>query len=276
MINHYWKISDRTKLNTNIAYQFGELGNSRLDYAGGANPSPAYYQDLPSYFLANTGGPDQAAAYEAYQNFTSDGQLDWNQMYDANITNNIHGHPAAYVLYEDRNDDTQLTLNTIFNSELSDHLVLNAAVNYKRLQSHNFAEILDMLGSTTGYLNIDSFAQIQLNLKNPNEIVGQGDIFKYNYILEAKNSWRVCTSAVLIIIRLIFFIAASITKTDYQREGFYQHEIYADNSYGKGPEVNFTGIGAKGGLTYKFSGKHLFTANAGYLSKAPNTSKYVF
>lgn len=268
MINHYWKISDRTKLNTNIAYQFGELGNSRLDYAGGANPSPAYYQDLPSYFLANTGGPDQAAAYEAYQNFTSDGQLDWNQMYDANITNNIHGHPAAYVLYEDRNDDTQLTLNTIFNSELSDHLVLNAAVNYKRLQSHNFAEILDMLGSTTGYLNIDSFAQIQLNLKNPNEIVGQGDIFKYNYILEAKILGGFA-QAQFNYNKVDFFIAASITKTDYQREGFYQHEIYADNSYGKGPEVNFTGIGAKGGLTYKFSGKHLFTANAGYLSKAP-------
>ena len=26
---------------------------------------------------------------------------------------------------------------------------------------------------------------IQLNLKNPNQIVGQGDIFKYNYNLEA-------------------------------------------------------------------------------------------
>ena len=268
MLNHYWNISDRSKLNTNIAYQFGELGNSRLDYAGGANPSPAYYQDLPSYFLANSGGPDLAGAYEAYQNFTSEGQLDWNQMYDANITNNTNGDPAAYVWYEDRNDDTQLTLNTIFKSERSDHLVLNAAVHYKRLQSHNFAEILDMLGSTTGYLNIDSFDQIQLNLKNPNQIVGQGDIFKYNYNLEAKILGGFA-QAQFTYNKVDFFIAASITKTDYQREGFYQHEIYVDNSYGKGPKVNFTGIGTKGGLTYKFSGKHLFTANAGYLSKAP-------
>ena len=253
MLNYYWNISDRTKLNTNIAYQFGELGNSRLDYAGGANPSPAYYQDLPSYFLANSGGPDLAGAYEAYQNFTSDGQLDWNQIYDANITNNTNGNPAAYVLYEDRNDDTQLTFNTILSSELSDHMVLNAAANYKRLQSHNFAEILDMLGSTTGYLNIDSFDQIQLNLKNPNQIVGQGDIFKYNYNLEA-NVLSGFAQAQFTYNKVDFFIAASITKTDYQREGFYQHEIYVDNSYGKGPKVNFTGIGTKGGPEAPTSG----------------------
>ena len=34
MLNHYWDISEKTSLNTNVAYQFGELGNSRLDYAG--------------------------------------------------------------------------------------------------------------------------------------------------------------------------------------------------------------------------------------------------
>ena len=50
MLNHYWNINENTSLNTNIGYQFGELGNTRLDYAGGANPSPSYYQDLPSYF----------------------------------------------------------------------------------------------------------------------------------------------------------------------------------------------------------------------------------
>jgi len=107
-----------------------------------------------------------------------------------------------------------------------------------------------------------------LNLKNPNQIVGQGDIFKYNYNLEAKILGGFA-QAQFTYNKVDFFIAASITKTDYQREGFYQHEIYVDNSYGKGPKVNFTGIGTKGGLTYKFSGKHLFTANAGYLSKAP-------
>ena len=268
MLNHYWDVSDKTSLNTNIGYQFGELGNSRLDYAGGANPSPAYYQGLPSYFLADTDGPDLAGAYGAYQNFTEDGQLDWNRLYDANVTNNITGDNAAYVLYEDRSDDTQLSINTILNSEVSEHVTLNAAYSMKRLKSHNFAEIIDMLGSTTGYLNVDSFDQVQFDLQNPNQIVGEGDTFRYNFNLEA-NIISMFAQAQFKYNKVDFFLAVSNTKTSYQREGLYQSEVYEDNSLGKGEKVKFTGIGAKGGLTYKFSGKHLLLANAGYLTKAP-------
>ena len=268
MLNHYWDVSDKTSLNTNIGYQFGELGNSRLDYAGGANPSPAYYQGLPSYFLADTDGPDLAGAYGAYQNFTEDGQLDWNRLYDANVTNNITGDNAAYVLYEDRSDDTQLSINTILNSEVSEHVTLNAAYSMKRLKSHNFAEIIDMLGSTTGYLNVDSFDQVQFDLQNPNQIVGEGDTFRYNFNLEA-NIISMFAQAQFKYNKVDFFLAVSNTKTSYQREGLYQSEVYEDNSLGKGEKVKFTGIGAKGGLTYKFSGKHLLVANAGYLTKAP-------
>ncbi len=268
MLNHYWDFNEKTSLNTNVAYQFGELGNSRLDYAGGANPSPAYYQGLPSYFLADNDGPDLAGAYNAYQNFTEGGQLDWNRVYDANVTNNITGDNAAYVLYEDRSDDAQLTVNTIFNSEVSEHVTLNAAVNYKGLKSHNFAEIIDMLGSSTGYLNVDSFDQVQFDLQNPNQIVGKGDTFRYNYNIEA-NVLSSFAQVQFKYNKVDFFLAGSITQTDYQREGLYQSEVYEDNSLGKGEKVEFLAIGAKGGLTYKFSGKHLLVANAGYLTKAP-------
>jgi len=185
MLNHYWDLSEKTSLNTNIAYQFGELGNSRLDYAGGANPSPAYYQGLPSYFLADDDGPDYAGAYLAEQSFRNGGQVNWNRIYDANLTNNINGDYAAYVLYEDRSDDNQLTINTILESEISEHVTFNGSLNYKRLSSHNFAEIIDMLGSNTGYLNVDSFDQVQFDLQNPNLVVGEGDTFRYNYNIEA-------------------------------------------------------------------------------------------
>ena len=219
MLNHYWDVTDKTSLNTNVGYQFGELGNSRLDYAGGANPSPAYYQGLPSYFLADTDGPDLAGAYSAYQNFTEDGQLDWNRLYDANVTNNITGDNAAYVLYEDRSDDTQLSVNTILNSEVSEHVTLNAAVNYKRLKSHNFAEIIDMLGSTTGYLNVDSFDQVQFDLQNPNQIVGEGDTFRYNYNLEA-NIISMFAQAQFNYNKVDFFIAVSNTKQATKEKGY--------------------------------------------------------
>ena len=120
MLNHYWDFSESSSLNTNVSYQFGELGNSRLDYAGGANPSPAYYQQLPSYFLADDDGPDYAGAYQSEQSFRNGGQVNWNRIYDANLTNNINGDYAAYVLYEDRSDDQQSTANTILESILSE------------------------------------------------------------------------------------------------------------------------------------------------------------
>ena len=269
MLNHYWDISDKTSVNTNVAYQFGELGNSRLDYAGGANPSPAYYQGLPSYFLADDDGPDFSGAYIAQQSFQNGGQVDWDRIYDSNLTNNINGDYAAYVLYEDRSDDKQFTANTILESSLNDNLTLNAAINYKRLKSRNFAEIIDMLGSNTGYLNVDSFDQVQFDLQNPNLVVGEGDIFRYNYNIEA-NVLSGFAQAQFKYNKVDFFLAGSYTATEYQREGLYQTETYANNSFGKGRKLSFGGIGAKGGFTYKFSGKHIFNINAGYITKAPS------
>lgn len=269
MLNHYWDLSESSSLNTNVSYQFGELGNSRLDYAGGANPSPAYYQQLPSYFLADDDGPDYAGAYQSEQSFRNGGQVNWNRIYDANLTNNINGDYAAYVLYEDRSDDQQFTANTILESTLSENLTLNAAVNYKRLKSHNFAEIVDMLGSNSGYLNIDSFDQVQFDLQNPNRVVGEGDTFRYNFNIEA-NVFSGFAQAQFKYNKIDFFLAGSYTATEYQREGLYQTETYADNSLGKGRKLSFGGVGAKGGFTYKFSGKHIFNVNAGYLTKAPS------
>src|SRR5690606_29023476 len=63
MLNHYWDISDKTQLNTNVGYQFGSIGNSRLGYDNAPNPDPTYYQYLPSYALADPNGPDYEAAY---------------------------------------------------------------------------------------------------------------------------------------------------------------------------------------------------------------------
>ena len=33
MLNHYWNIGEATTLNTNVSYQFGQIGNSRIGVA---------------------------------------------------------------------------------------------------------------------------------------------------------------------------------------------------------------------------------------------------
>ncbi len=283
MLNHYWDISSKTSLNINLGYQFGTLGNSRLNYnganlvttsdgqevyeGGGRNPSPTYYQKLPSYFERNF-PEDLEFAYGAQQEFLNNGQINWQQMYDANFVNTAQGKNSTYILYEDRVDDKQLSLNVILNTELKDNILCNASVNYRTLKSANFAEIIDLLGGA-GYLNVDSFDGIQLDLQNPNRVAMERDKFSYNYNIYADilNGYA---QALFKYNKIDFYLSGSFTNTQYQREGLYQNETFKDNSFGKGEELSFMGIGAKGGFVYKITGKHLLDVNAGYITKAPS------
>ena len=287
MLNHYWDINETTSLNTNASYQTGNIGNSRIDNngtkvdgdavdgegnpyiinLGASNPDPTYYQKLPSYGLRQ----GYSNIYEIQQNFVNDGQLNWNSLYNANANSNNNGN-SSYVLYEDRNDDTQFTVNTILNKDISDNFKLNARVQYTQLTSKNFAEIIDLLGGT-GYLDADSFADTfdekQNNLLNPLYIAGVGDVFKYNFNLYS-NVVDGFLQGQFKFNKVDFYLATSISNTSHQRDGLFQNGGFVDNSYGKSEELNFTNYGAKGGMTYKISGRHIVDINAGYLTKAPN------
>ena len=268
LLNHDWSIDEKSSLETSIGFQFGEMGNSRLDYAGGGNPSPAYYQDLPSYFLADSNGPDYEGAYLAQENFINNGQINWDRIYDANLTNNQSGLNAAYVLYEDRVDDTQLTLNSAYSREINDNIKFTTSVNYRSLVSDNFAEISDMLGGYS-YSNIDSFDNLDYNLLSPNSIVSEGDKFKYHYKMNAEEL-SLFTMMNFTFDKFEFYLAGDLTNTTYQRDGIFENEANAGNSAGKGDEINFNGYGVKAGITYKFSGKHILDFNSAFLQKAPS------
>ena len=278
MLNHYWDISSKTSLNTNIAYQFGSVGNGRLDFngqrlnedgipvGGGSNPSPTYYQKMPSYWLTPEAGPNYEQAYLNQQEFLNDGQIDWNSLYQANIEN--VGNYSTYILYEDRNDDKQFTANSILTSFINDNITINGTLNYSKLESENFAEIKDLLGGN-GYLNVDSFNGFQFDMQNPNSIALEGDRFRYNYNLYA-DVISGFVQGQFKYNKIDFYLSASATNTKYQREGLYQNGAYPDNSLGKGEQLTFNGFGGKGGLTYKISGKHLVDVNLGYITRAPS------
>ncbi|MDY0781239.1 TonB-dependent receptor [Tenacibaculum sp. IB213877] len=269
MLNHYWNIDDDTKLTTSVAYQFGEIGNSRLDYNGANNPDPTYYRNLPSWFLSDPNGPDYTNAYKALTNFQENGQINWD---DLIIGNEGSPENARVILYEDRNDDKQLTINSILSSELTQNITLNASVEYRKLKSENFATPIDMLGAT-GYLDVntfgDTFEQQQNNLLTPNRTVRVGDKFKYNYIFNSE-IYGGFAQLQFKYNKIDFYLAGQANQTSHQREGLFQNGYDPANSLGKSEKLNFFNFGAKGGLTYKFSGRHLLDFNAGYITKAPS------
>ncbi|WP_396142652.1 TonB-dependent receptor domain-containing protein [Flavobacterium sp.] len=269
MLSHYWKISDRTSLNTNVAFQTGTIGNSRLDYQLGNNPDPTYYKNLPSYFR-NLGGYSEGQLTQIGDTFRGNSQIDWNAMYIANQNSAFPGR-SVYVLYEDRTDDNLLNANSIINSSLSDNIVLNAGVNVRKLRSHNHQNLLDLMGGQY-FLDIDPFYSgnaSQSDLNNPNRQIGENQSYGYNYLLHAL-TFDGFTQFKFTYDKVDFYLAQNFSRTEYQREGLYKNGIYADNSYGKGNSITFENFGFKGGLTYKLNGRNYFDFNGLYQTKAPS------
>ena len=272
ILSDYWKITPNTNLNTNVSYQFGKVGNSRLTYQGVTSPDPTYYHNLPSYEIAmyDVAGnwtPDFPQSEAVKQAFLADGQLNWQQMINANQPNG----KSVYTLYEDRTDDKTFTANTILSSQLADRISFNAGATYRNLKSHNFQNMLDLLGGS--YFNDVTLYgsgpdQQQQDLNHPNRQIHVGDTFGYNYNLTSNNI-DAFTQFKFVYKKFDFFMTQSFSRSEYQREGLYKNGYYPTNSFGKSDKYTFDNFGFKGGLTYKISGRQYLTLNGGYMSKAP-------
>lgn len=277
MLSHYWKVTDKTNLTTNVAYQTGYIGNTRLDYQGANSPDPTYYKYLPSYwyndptkYLADGTNP---TAEDAKAKFLADGQIDWTAMYVANGKSSNLGK-SLYALYADRTDDTQISASSYLFSTLSDNISLNAGGSFRKLKSHNYQKMIDLLGGQY-FSDIDTFADTQIgqsqesDLNNPGRKVYVGDEYGYNYNLNAV-VFDAFTQFKFTYKKADFYLAQTFSKSEYQREGLYRNGFYATNSFGKGAKQSFENFGFKGGLTFKLTSQHLFDFNGAYLTKAPN------
>src|SRR5690606_22185163 len=281
ILSHYYKINTRNTLQSNIAYQFGKIGNSRIDFQNVPNPDPSYYRNLPSYYTSQYENnpalvPDSAyqpggigginignspentlLAQQALGSFTAKPQINWNNMYLANTravtdVNNMETgrEPSVskYVLYEDRNDDNTLSINSTLQSQLSPYIVFNGGISFKHLKSHNYKKLLDLLGGSH-YNDISPFfsgSQAQSDLNNPNRTVGVNDTYGYNYNLFA-SQLDAFTQFRFTYRKTDLYLSQSYSRSNYQREGLYRNGIYANSSLGKSNRVNFDNFGFKGG-----------------------------
>lgn len=297
ILSHYWNINSKINIKTNIGYQFGFIGNSRLDFQNVTNPDPTYYRNLPSYFTSlynnnpadvpasaflpgGLGGiptPDFVQAQNA--NFLTSPQINWENMYAANTTTGFDANgntiripsQSKYVLYEDRIDDKTLSINSIMGAQLSDNIAMNAGFLIRRLKSENFQNVLDLLGGAY-FEDIDNFqtgSAQETDLNNPGRRVVEGDRYGYNYNLFSNNI-DVFTQFKFTYNKIDFYLSQSFARSEYQREGLYRNGIYPNRSFGKSDKLIFDDFGFKGGLTYKITGRHLVDFNALYMTKAPS------
>jgi len=275
ILSHYWNISEKSSLNTNVAYQFGKISNTRLDYNGANNPDPTYYKNLPSYYLNfhDTSGanpvwtPDFTNADKNRVDFLQNPQINWDRLYSQNINKGN----AVNALYADVMQDNQFTANTLFNTQISNVVGFNAGLTYRNLYSQNYQEMLDLLGGNY-LIDKDLFlkeAYADADLNNPDRKVYEGDRYGYNYIMRA-NIVDLFTQFKFNFGKLDFYLGQNVSYTDYQREGLYKNGLYANSSFGRGQKLSFENYGFKGGATYKLTGQHIFNFNASYYTKAPS------
>ena len=279
MLEHFWKLTNRTKINTTAMYQFGQIGNSRLDFQGVDNPDPTYYRKLPSYFTSLHNRVTNAfegnlpvniaLANGTRDRFVADPQINWNLLYNQNKVT-VAGN-SVVVLYEDRVDDKLWVANSVLTTQLSDNVLMHAGGSYRKLNSSNFQNLQDLLGGQY-YKDVDpfgiTFTQQQSDLNNINRNVVVGDKYGYSYNMFA-NVLDAFTQFKFNYNKVDFYLAQNYTRSEYQREGLYRNGYYPTNSFGKSDKETFEGFGFKGGLTYKITGRQFLTANAFYQSKAP-------
>jgi outer membrane receptor protein involved in Fe transport len=118
----------------------------------------------------------------------------------------------------------------------------------------------------------------QNNLRNPNRIVREGDIFGYDYYMNVANA-NVWAQMHHNYEKVEFYYAAKFTYTGFQRDGKMENGRYPNvlgadgkyitRSYGKGVFHSYYDPSAKAGVVYKITGRHLLSANGIFKMQAP-------
>jgi hypothetical protein len=288
MLNHYFKLNDKTTLTSSLYYTFGRGGSTRLNWYDANDPRPDYYKNLPSYY-ANPGDEatfDQLTSLWQSNDPTTT-QLDWDQMYFANSKNlftqtnanggssSVTGNRAKYMIEEARQDVSHYGLNSTFTHKKSDKLNLSGGLTISKYKSMNFKVINDLLGADF-WVDVDQFAErdfadelvAQSDINNPNRIVKEGDKFGYDYDINI-DTYSAFGQAEGTSKKIDWFAGFSITSTSFWRTGYMQNGLFPENSLGDSEKQSFFNYGVKGGVIYKITGRHLIRLNGAYLTRAP-------
>lgn len=303
MLNWIWKPKMGTTVNTAVAFRHNAYAKSSFDWYQAADPRPNYYKNLPSAFLPDAiYDPENPLSqqsqlylaqkeqydyvYDLWANNESARQINWDQIYQTNLLNRQYFDrdpelvgQSSYILKYEHTNQTAWMLNSYINHRFSDILTLQGGVSLNYTKAHYFETVKDLLGGEF-WRDVDNFSErdfagdpnkLQNDLLNPNRRVKEGDIYGYNYDINAikahawlQNEWNTTHWNVN--------YAAEISNTNFWRHGYMQNGRFPDSSLGKGESHNFVNAAVKAGATYKLNGRNYFTAHIGYGSRAPQIS----
>lgn len=283
-LSYRHELKSGSRWSITLGYARGYIGTTRIDYGGtearltedgqtyfvggGRNPRPDYYQNLPSYQLRKLEPSplDFQNALYSERDFTSKGQLNWEEIFRVNSTNAMKDQNAVYILGEDRQQTDRISFNSQFRSSFTGNLDWTLALAAVRSRDEFYAYVADeLLGS--GFLDIDQFADAreeqlisdvaQSDLRNPDRVVGAGDKYKYNYIFFTN---RVALDYWLRLNKPTWNVEFGLNAgfTQFQREGLYENGLFTgDASLGRSEVFSLSNLGMKLMGQYRLGGHHI-------------------
>ena len=289
---HDFRLNNNTTLTTAAGYSFGNRSITALDWYNAADPRPDYYRYLPSYTStwASTTDPVQGQMlYDLMKNDINYRQINWQNLYNVNrasfasiqnangITGNtVSGLRSRYIIEERVINTQRINLNSVINTKFGDNIDFTGGLSYQNQNNHYYKKVEDLLGGEF-YVNVNQFAERdfpvdnlanQFDLDRPNRILYEGDKFGYDYNMVVKRA-AAWAQGVFKFSKVDFFLAGTVSRTWFHREGNARNGLFPNDSYGKGTMNVFTNYGAKGGVTYKIDGRNYIFANGSYQTRAP-------
>lgn len=278
IFSHDFKIDEKQRLRTGIAYHYSLYSNSALTFYNSPDPRPDYYRYLPSFQtdedLANN-------IAEMWKTDSKVSQINWEELYRSNARNNERDPNgiAKYAVERRHNNLAELALNSQYTNQINKSLKLSAGIEAKVSKAMHFKTMDDLLGGNQ-WIDIDQFAErdfpsnpdiIQNDLNNPNRNIHKGDLFGYNYDINIKhisayikNEWN--------LPQFDIYYAAKLTYSEFFRLGHMLNgraEAVGAQSFGKGKVWYTTNPSIKGGITYKIDGRNRLYINSLIESRAP-------
>lgn len=286
MVTYDFHPDNKTSLVTTIGYSTGSNSVTGLDWYQAADPRPDYYRYLPDYY-GNAAQRQQLV--QAWATDANVSQINWERLYQVNTGNyttvnnadgiagnHVAGLRSLYIVQERITATRYLAVNSVLNMHPFGHTAVTAAFTYQRQQSRYYKHLNDLLGGDW-FVDWNQFAErdypnntnaMQNDLNHPDRLVRKGDVFGYDYTLHLQKATAVI-QMVYSLPAVDLFIAATASSMQYYREGHMRNGLFPENSMGLSAVNTFTGYGMKGGVTYKFNGRHYAYLNGAVISRPP-------
>jgi hypothetical protein len=287
MLRYDFTPDNKTSFTVTTHTRGGRSSFTRLNWLDAPHPAPDFNRRLPSSLLdagQQALWADQLSADEYLR------QIDWFSLYDANTRNftsvenadgiagnTVDGRRALYMIEDQRSDNREYGFNLFARHTLHPSVTLNGGFNYTWYKGRNFKTIDDLLGADF-WLDWDFYSIFdpqngnldprQSDVRNPNNLVREGEIFGYNYDENIRKG-QFWGQGQFSLSRLQLHAAAEVTNNQYWRMGYMQNGRFPENSLGKSDVQVFNTYSFKGGGVYKLNGRNYLYANGMYGTRAP-------